>query len=271
MSEEKPRSFEVSIEIDAPASEVWKAITEADGIARWFAPDVKVEPGQGGSIFVSWGPGMEGTYKVETWVENEHLCLTEYRSTPYACAGEQFEAEKQAAPLRIAVDYFLETKDGGATLLRLVQSGFGNSDGWDQEMESTKRGWPTFFRVMKHGIEFHPSEPAKPVTLSINSPHPPAEAWTRFQRALSLPAGAQTYTISLPAESIHGKLLIHGERHFAGVVENWNNALVSIVCEPFPDVAGSMLFFMLTLYGPAVEQANAIGTRWTEALTNLVS
>jgi len=271
MSEDKPRSFEVSIEIDAPPSQVWKAITEADGIARWFAPDVNVEPGEGGSISVSWGPGMEGAYKIETWDENQHLCLTEYRATPYACTGEQPAAEAEPAPRRIAVDYYLESRDGGGTILRLVQSGFGNSEGWDQEMESTKRGWPTFFRVMKHGIEFHPGEPARPVTLSINSPHHAEEAWTRFQRALSLPPGAHTYTLSLPAESIHGKLLIHGERHFAGVVENWNNALVSIVCEPFPGVAGSMLFFMLTLYGPAIDQAGAIGTRYTEALTNLVS
>lgn len=271
MSEDKPRSFEVAIEIDAPPSEVWKAIAGADGIARWFAPEVKVVPGEGGSIFVSWGPGMEGTYTIETWQQDERLCLTEYRATPYACTGEQPAAEAEPAPRRIAVDYYLESKAGGGTILRLVQSGFGNSEGWDQEMESTKRGWPTFFRVMKHGIEFHPGEPAKPVTLSINSPHQAEEAWTRFQHALSLPAGMQTYTIELPAESIHGTLLIHGERHFAGVVEEWNNALVSIVCEPFPNVAGSMLFFMLTLYGPAIEQADAISKRWTESLTNLVS
>lgn len=271
MSEEKPRSFEVSIEIDAPPNEVWKAIAEADGIVRWFAPEARVEPGQGGSIFVSWGPGMEGTYTIETWRQDEHLCLTEYRATPYNCSGDAPAAEPEPVPRRIAVDYYLEAKAGGGTILRLVQSGFGNSASWDQEMESTKRGWPTFFRVMKHGIEFHPNERAKPVTLSIPSPHQAPEAWTGFQSALSVQPEAGSYTLNLPAESIQGKLLIHGERHFAGVVEGWNNALVSIVCEPFPGVPGSMLFFMLTLYGPAIEQADAISTRWTEALTNLVS
>jgi uncharacterized protein YndB with AHSA1/START domain len=269
MSEEQPRSYEISIEIDAPPNEVWKAIAEADGIARWFAPDVKVEPGEGGSIFVSWGPGMEGTYKIETWVANEHLCLTEYRATPFAGGAEAPEQGPQATPRRIAVDYYLEAKDGGKTVLRLVHSGFGNTEGWDAELESTKRGWPTFFRVMKHGIEMHPGEPAKPLTLMIPSPNRAAEAWVRLQSALTVGTDGR-YEFRPGGEMMHGKVLLNDERAFAGVIENWNNALVSMVCEPAPDAASSMLFFMLTLYGPAIGQADAIRSASLEALTSLL-
>lgn len=268
MSEEKPRSYEVSIEIDAPPQEVWKAIATADGISRWFAPEVKVEPGEGGSIFMSWGPGMEGTSKIEVWIENQHLCVADYRSQPYGCAPGAPDSEPEAAPRRIAVEYFLEGK-GGKTTLRLVHSGFGNSAAWDAEMESTKRGWPTFFRVMKHGIENHPNEPAKAVTLSIPSPHHSTEAWKRFEQAITVDSGQ--FTLRSPEESVHGKSLLYGERHFAGAVEEWNNALVSIVCESFPGAPDSVLYFMLTLYGPAISQADAIGARWNKALTTLVS
>ncbi|MBL8177343.1 MAG: SRPBCC domain-containing protein [Bryobacterales bacterium] len=274
MSDEKPRSFEVSIEIDAPPAEVWKAIAEADGIARWLAPEVKVTPGKGGAISVSWGPGMEGTQQIEVWEENRHLCLTEQRAKPYSCGGADTSgdaADAAETPLRIAVDYFLEAKDGGKTVLRLVHSGFGNSAGWDQEMESTRRGWPTFFRVMKHGIEFHPHEPASPVTLSIPSLHSAADAWERVCKALTPLNQSTRYELRSPQETLQGKLLIHGERHFAGVIENWNDALVSIVCEPSPSGPGSMLYFMLTLYGPAIAHAQAIDARWKEALTSLVN
>ena len=37
------RQFEHEIEIDAPPAAVWRALTEAQEIARWFAPDVTVE------------------------------------------------------------------------------------------------------------------------------------------------------------------------------------------------------------------------------------
>ncbi|MBS1830168.1 MAG: SRPBCC domain-containing protein [Acidobacteria bacterium] len=268
MSEEKPRSYEVSIEIDAPPSEVWKAIASAEGITKWFAPEAKVTPGKGGTVFVSWGPGMEGTSNIEVWEENQHLCVTTYRSQPYGCAPGAPSAEPEPQPLRIAVDYFLES-EGGKTVLRLVHSGFGTSAGWDAEIESTKRGWPTFFRVMKHGIEYHPNDPAKPVTLSIPSPHHSTEAWKRFETAITVDNGR--YTLRSPEETVHGKSLLYGERHFAGAVEEWNNALVSIVCESYPGATDSVLYFMLTLYGPAIEKAEAIGARWNKALTALVA
>jgi uncharacterized protein YndB with AHSA1/START domain len=44
------RSHETRIVIDAPIEEVWKAIAEAAGLARWFAPEMTVEPGAGGSM-----------------------------------------------------------------------------------------------------------------------------------------------------------------------------------------------------------------------------
>jgi uncharacterized protein YndB with AHSA1/START domain len=268
MSEDKPRSYEVSIEIDAPPQEVWKAIADGEGIAKWLAPEAKVTPGVGGTVFLSWGPGMEGTSTIEVWQENEHLCVVDYRNQPYGCAPGAPPSEAEATPRRIAIDYYLEGK-GGKTTLRLVHSGFGTSAAWDAEIESTQRGWPTFFRVMKHGIENHPNEPARPVTLSIPSPHSSTEAWTRFERALTLEPGA--YTLTTPDETVGGKVLLHGERHFAGVVEKWNNALVSLVCESVPTTPGSVLYFMLTLYGPAIAQAESINARWSKSLTNLVS
>ena len=57
---EKPtRSHETSIEIRATPAEIWKTITEAEEIIRWFAPEASVTPGEGGKMFISWGAGME--------------------------------------------------------------------------------------------------------------------------------------------------------------------------------------------------------------------
>ena len=65
--EQKTRSHETLIEINAPPDVVWKAIAEAEGITRWFVPFARVEPGVGGTIWLSWGEGIEGTETIEVW------------------------------------------------------------------------------------------------------------------------------------------------------------------------------------------------------------
>jgi uncharacterized protein YndB with AHSA1/START domain len=137
---EATRSHETRIEIAAPIEEVWKALTEASEIARWFAPNIKVEPGVGGIFLADWGPGIEWKTAIEVWEPNRHLRLAETREQPEPC--------------RLLQDYFLEV-EGGKTVLRLVHSGFGTSAEWDNEYEGTRGGWPVCFFRLKHGLE-HP-------------------------------------------------------------------------------------------------------------------
>ncbi len=61
------RAIEKEITIRATADAVWKALTDAGELVRWFAPEARVTPGPGGAIFVSWGPGMEGEQKISLW------------------------------------------------------------------------------------------------------------------------------------------------------------------------------------------------------------
>ena len=51
MSPETPkpgiRLVERTLKVNAPVEAVWKALAEADEIARWFAPEARVQPGAG--------------------------------------------------------------------------------------------------------------------------------------------------------------------------------------------------------------------------------
>ena len=49
-----PRRVEISIETTATPERVWRAITEAEDVAGWFAPEVSVEPGPEGSMTLGW-------------------------------------------------------------------------------------------------------------------------------------------------------------------------------------------------------------------------
>lgn len=43
--------------IAAEPDEVWQALTDARELTRWFPVEARVEPGLGGSIWLSWGEG----------------------------------------------------------------------------------------------------------------------------------------------------------------------------------------------------------------------
>jgi uncharacterized protein YndB with AHSA1/START domain len=261
-TEAEVRSFEVRTEIDASPETVWKAVSEAEEIAKWLAPEVRVAPGLGGSVTVSWGPGMEGTMKIEAWEPNRHLGLAEYRETPYSCGPNGEPPVGDGTVRRIATDYFIEAKEGGGTVLRLVHSGFGATADWDGEIESLSRGWQAFFRVMKYGIERHLGESARNVTIMAMSPLSPDDAWQRVMG----PGGLRDNP-----ELKFGDVLLDGNRKFAAVISNMNDALCSLTCEGAPGKPGAGVYWMLTLYSMPPEQMDAIQAKWTEVLQQLVA
>lgn len=47
------RTVEKQIEIAAAPETVWRALTEAEEITRWYAPKAETTPGVGGRLFLS--------------------------------------------------------------------------------------------------------------------------------------------------------------------------------------------------------------------------
>src|SRR5208282_609835 len=115
----KERRVEREIEVDAYVEQVWKALTEAKELTRWFPLEARVTPGVGGKIFVSWGPSFEGEAEILAWEP-----------------GKKF-AWKDPMGL---VEWTLESR-GGKTVVRLLQSGFLGDSDWENEwFDSTSYG-----------------------------------------------------------------------------------------------------------------------------------
>src|ERR1700678_157193 len=155
MNPEPVRQHTTEIEINATPDQVFRAVSEAEEIKRWFAPEAKVEPGPdgmvGGTYSVSWEPGVFGDGSTIAIYEPGHrFATTSERSAPYG--GEPQEGDPAQ---RIMVDYQIEAIGGGKTRLRLVHSGFGRGAGWDNEFGSTRTGWAIFVQVLKYGLERH--------------------------------------------------------------------------------------------------------------------
>ena len=131
------------VQIAAPVESVWRALTEADELVKWFPLEASVTPGEGGAIWLSWEDLAQWDQKIQIWEPNKHLQTT-YISTAPA-----------PTPVEIAIDFHLEAKAGG-TVLRVVHSGFGADASWDTEYFGVKLGWRYELQSLQHYLEKHP-------------------------------------------------------------------------------------------------------------------
>jgi uncharacterized protein YndB with AHSA1/START domain len=61
--------------VDAPPDEVWEALTDEDRLEEWMAPEVELDPTEGGEIVVRDGDDQR-TGIVETVQEGERFAFT---------------------------------------------------------------------------------------------------------------------------------------------------------------------------------------------------
>jgi len=137
------RHFEMDLEIAAPRAEVWQAISEARGLASWFAYRAEVEPGQGGRVLWDW-PGHAWPLRIEDWKPGQALRLS-YDSSV---------ADGRGGKVPLYVDFELRG-GGGTTTLRLVHHGFGPEASFDGEYDGISHGWPAELSSLKLYVERH--------------------------------------------------------------------------------------------------------------------
>jgi len=260
MSSEDIRQHVTEIEIDATPDEVFRAITEAEQIQRWFAPLAKVEPAAdggmvGGAYSVSWGPALGEPSKITIWEPGHRFAAEKYRANAYGSPAKDDTAEIQ----RIVVDYQIEAV-GGQTRLRLVHSGFGRGAAWDNEFEATRSGWAVFLLILKHGLEHHPGVDSQTVSVTVECPLSAEEAWRRLIGVSSLHPGDP---YSIPFAALKGSVVrSKAPSLFIARVDGLNDALVGIYCGFY----GKNVNVSLVLWGPAREQAAKIQASWTDLL-----
>lgn len=153
------RSLEKEVEIDAPAEAVWKAVSEAEELVRWFPLEARVEPGEGGSIYLSWGEGMGGEARIDVWEPGRRLRWIQ--------EGD------------MAVDVTIEGR-GGRSVVRLVQSGFSAESEWDDYYDATDTGWSFYLLNLKHYLERHGGAASEILYVRRDTERSKEEAWTRL-------------------------------------------------------------------------------------------
>jgi uncharacterized protein YndB with AHSA1/START domain len=163
--------FELSKEIDIPATpeQVWAAIASGPGIDSWFMGRSEVEPGEGGRTrFAMAGHVEEST--VTAWEP-----------------GKRFAHRTDPGPdgTFMALEYLIEGRDQGGTVLRLVQSGVLGDD-WETEYEAMGLGWDMYLGTLAAYVTHFPGRTGSPVTAFRPGAGDPDEVWAAVAGAFGL-------------------------------------------------------------------------------------
>ena len=169
------RTQQHEIVIDAPLEAVWKAITDAEELTRWFVEEAKVVPGVGGTIEISWGGDEKGHSRIDEWEPNRKLRVT---IMPFEMGAAKYDGTTPMVD-----EYTIERRDG-KTVVRLVSSGIPDAPEWDGFYNGTDSGWGSFFRTLRHYLEHHGGRPRTTIKVVGKLSGSPEDAWARLVAAV---------------------------------------------------------------------------------------
>ena len=272
MAQAKPalRETRIEIEIDARIEAVWKALTDAEELTRWFPLEARVKPGAGGTILLSWGPGCEGEAPITVWEPLRHFQWQEPAPAP---------PEGQKTGRFLSIDWTLESR-GGKTIVRLVNSGFLADADWENEyFDSTNYGWGFMLANLRHYLERHASTPRRVAWPRRKVTTTREEAYRRLVGpqglfvegiAADLRAGERYALRAATSEPFAGRVeFIVPPRGFCVTVDQLNDALFWLTIEGAAGKHEVQLW--LSAYGVAQTDVDAFGRRWQGVLENLLA
>jgi uncharacterized protein YndB with AHSA1/START domain len=234
------RAFEMSLDLAASPEDVWRALTVAEELTRWFPVQARVTPGPGGSMVWSWGENWDWSTRIDGWEPGRLLRLVQEDARPYDAQGRPLP-EGQAAPARIAMEFTLESHRG-KTRLRVVHSGFGTGAAWDDEVEGITEGWQAELASLRHYLERHRGQDRTFRIARLFTSLSREEAWTRligpggFQFSPADVKAGQAYDVLLPGGGrLGGIVALHLPRQtLAGTVRELDDGWFRILTWSVP-------------------------------------
>lgn len=147
-----PESIEQEILIDAPVETVWSIVTEPEHIARWLSNAAEVDLRPGGELTLQFDRlPMPAVGTVER-VDPPHLFAFRW-VTPEPDRDPSALDPMSRERYSTRVEFLLRAM-GQGTLLRVVESGFADVAGTDEQRaalaERHHGGWGAFLEQLPH-------------------------------------------------------------------------------------------------------------------------
>jgi uncharacterized protein YndB with AHSA1/START domain len=239
------RSAQGEIEVEATPERVWQALTDEKELVRWFPLDARVEPGSGGSVYLSWLNEFAATTEIQVWDPPRHLRTA-------------WSFHQEGQPTQVT-DYYIENR-GGRTVVRAVTSGFPLDPSWDGWVEGTERGWAFELRSLKHYLERHAGERRHVVYLRRRIPITNEEAWKRLSGDREL---APWLTGGQPFDQRWGS-------QYAALVNDPADALFRVSVEPGgPGTGQREIVLWLSAWGEHQHRLDELQRKWAGLLERL--
>lgn len=227
------RSSSMTIELPALPDVVWRALTDAQELARWFPLSASVKPAAGGEIVWDWGELYHWPLKIDVWEPGRRLRLLQERDD----IGD--------TPMLLTTEFVLEGH-GGTTTLRVVAAGFGKTKDWDDEYDGVRRGWQYELRSLRHYLTYHQGKERQVAWGRVMTPMSTAEIRrTLLATGLDLLVEGDRYRLELRTGDVFEGMVVRNEapHDFAGTAVNWNNGLFRF------EVWGGGVILWLSAYG----------------------
>ncbi|GAB3964378.1 SRPBCC domain-containing protein [Plantactinospora veratri] len=182
------------IELAGTPDQVWAAIATGPGIDSWFMGHTEVDPREGGrNTFAMAGHTEEST--VTAWEP-----------------GKRFGYGTEPGPdgTFMAIEYLIEGRDQGSTVLHLVQSGV-LGDNWETEYEAMRNGWDMYLATLAAYVRYFPGRHGTQVAAFRPGAGEPDQVWAAVAGAFGI-TGAIT-------EGAPARLTLDGLPPIEGVVD----------------------------------------------------
>ncbi len=171
MTEDR-RAIELEVEVPGTPEEVWRAIATGPGISSWYVPHT-VEEREGGAALASFGPApeMQVAGRVAAWDPPRRIVFD---------GGEGVGG--------FAFEWTVEAHDGGTCTVRLVNSGFGDGEPWDDQYDAMVEGWRLFLANLRLHLTHFAGQAATsslPMSLWAGAAE---DIWASLTEALGIPA-----------------------------------------------------------------------------------
>jgi uncharacterized protein YndB with AHSA1/START domain len=243
---------------------VWRAWADPEMISHWFADRGWGEATPGGTLTWTFDAfGYEVPYPVLDAVPGERLVL----------GGEL--PGRPPFMLEITIH-----RDGGETVLRLVNSGFLHGEKWDEEYEGVASGWEMSLALLAHYLERYAGTPKRTALIMRPAALAPAAVLPWFTDPAHLSrwltsSGAPTrpgepYALTLAdGTAMRGRTLAVTRRE---VALSWDDERMAVELKAFPaPTLGPCVSIRLTSWGADESRASEIESRMTAAVERLAA
>jgi uncharacterized protein YndB with AHSA1/START domain len=138
---ERERGYAHRIDILADASQVWRALTDAEQLTRWCSPAADIRARQGGLFRASVDRVTEFEAHIDVFEPERRLRLMYLPSSGLPRADT------------VMVDDFILDRVPGGTIVRLLGSGVPATAEWDTQYWRLRTSWQQAMTRLKVFVE----------------------------------------------------------------------------------------------------------------------